>query len=67
MGIDESTLFSIGGGTHTSIFGFYLYLFCCLFILLLDKWDSFPEPTCCDTNLRSSLVTCLLPRIFRNI
>lgn len=37
-----------------------------LFTLLLDKWGSFPEPACCDTNLRSSLVTCLLPRIFRN-
>lgn len=65
MGIDESALFSIGGAYN--IFGFYLYLSCCLlFILLLDKWDSFSEPTCCDTNLSSSLVTCLLPRIFRN-
>lgn len=42
----------------------FLLLSFLLFLLLLDKWGSFPEPACDDTNLRSSLVTCLLPSIF---
>lgn len=61
MGIDESTLLSIGGVGY--IFGFISFL---LFTLLLNKWGSFPEPVCCDTNLRSSLVISLLLRILSN-
>lgn len=44
------------------IFGFISFLF----TLLLNKWGSFPEPVCCDTNLRSSLVISLLLRILSN-
>lgn len=63
MGIDESTLFSTGG---RAVHNFWFHLHFLLFTLLLDKWGSFPEPPYCNTNLRSSLGTCLLPRIFRN-
>lgn len=61
MGIDESTLLSIGGGAY-----FWFHLLSFTFTLPLDKWGSFPEPACCDTHLRSSLLTCLLLRIFGN-
>lgn len=58
MGIDESTLFFMGG----FIFGFITLL---QFTLLLYKQGSFTEQACGDSRLRCSLVT-LLPITFRN-
>lgn len=52
MGIDESTLFSIGG-----LIIFLVSSLSFLFTLLLNKWGSFPEPACCHISLRNSLVT----------
>jgi hypothetical protein len=51
MGIIESTLFSIRG---VKIFLVFFNLPFLLLFSLLDKWGSFLEAVCSDTDLRSS-------------